>query len=116
VPQDFRQLVKIAAVHHVPGRERVPQIVKTEIANAGQFQNRFETSFHALAFTRRSPFRRKNTILSQPQPTTGPKWAFRKECRQRKGSDGPRRGGPGSAFAVSPFQRPSSLRPESTRS
>ena len=27
----LRKLIKIAAVHHVPGRERVPQIVEPEI-------------------------------------------------------------------------------------
>jgi hypothetical protein len=39
------------------------QIVKTEVDDAGEFQHRFETSFHSLTLTLGAILWRKNTIL-----------------------------------------------------
>jgi hypothetical protein len=47
VAENFGQLIKVAAVHHVPGRERVPQIVKTEVRNPCLFEYGLETPFHS---------------------------------------------------------------------
>jgi hypothetical protein len=38
--------------------------VKAKVPNAGQIQNRFETSFHALTLTLHPALRRENPILS----------------------------------------------------
>ena len=45
--ENLRKLVKIAAIHHVPGRKRLAEIVKTKIPNPRPFLQVFRTSFHA---------------------------------------------------------------------
>jgi hypothetical protein len=47
-PRTFASLVEAAAVHHVPGRERVPQIVKAEV---------FDTSIRFPAARRQEKIR-----------------------------------------------------------
>src|ERR1700690_4135966 len=64
VAEDFRKLVKIAAVHHVPGCKRVTQIVEAEILNTRPFKQVLDTSFHALPSAYGPRFRRENPILT----------------------------------------------------
>jgi hypothetical protein len=60
--EDFRELVKIAAVHHEPGRKCVTEIVESEILNPGPLEQVFKTSLHALPSTRCPWLRRKSSV------------------------------------------------------
>ena len=54
VTKQFRELVEIAARHHVPGRKGVAQIVEPEVSNAGSCENILEAPF-SLCLPLRSP-------------------------------------------------------------
>jgi hypothetical protein len=51
VTKDFGQLVQIAAVHHVPGREGVAQIMKPEVLDFRSFEQILKTPFQSLPTT-----------------------------------------------------------------
>jgi len=63
VAKDFRQLVKIAAVHPVPGCKGVAQIVETKVLNFCPCEQVVETSFNPLPSTYRTRLWRKNPML-----------------------------------------------------
>ncbi len=50
VAKNLGQFVQVASVHHVPTRERMPEIVKTKILNPGKFQNGLKALIHPLTF------------------------------------------------------------------
>jgi hypothetical protein len=52
----LRKLVKIAAVHHLPGRKGVTQIVEPEVMNRSSFEQALKTSFQSLTSAYRPPF------------------------------------------------------------
>src|SRR5262249_30467914 len=61
--KEFGEFVKIPAVHHVPGCERVAQVVKTEIFDSRLGQDGLEALIHFLALPFRARFPRENTFL-----------------------------------------------------
>lgn len=64
VTENLRKLVEIAAVHHVPGRKRVTQIVEPEILNLCSFEQRCETPLQSLPPALVAPFGREEPILT----------------------------------------------------
>ncbi len=55
----LRKLAKIAAVHHVPGRKGVRQIVEPKVLNRSSFEQVLKTSFQSLTSACRPPFDEK---------------------------------------------------------
>ena len=47
VAEDLRELVKVAAVHHVRGRKRVAEVVETEVLDLCPFEHRAQDVFFA---------------------------------------------------------------------
>ena len=67
VTRNLGRFVQVAAVHHVPAGERVPEIVKPKLLDPGQLQNGVETPIHPLAIALGSWHRGRATSPQIPE-------------------------------------------------
>src|SRR5262249_45343969 len=72
--QYFGQLVQIPAVHHVPGCERVAQVVESEVPDVAHPQDGLETLIHSLSLPLRACLTRKDALPRSPPDTFLTHW------------------------------------------
>ena len=64
-PSNLGEFVQVPAVHHVPRRESVAQVVEPEILDSRRLQGTFEAAVHSLPSTLRPRLGRKDPLFSK---------------------------------------------------